>query len=558
MEDTGALPKKLSRRVVLVGRPNVGKSRLFNRLCRRRIAIVHDRAGVTRDVLPEEIFSGVLLSDTGGIGPVPEGDGALMRAMEEQIDAAIAAADLILFVVDASVGCLPLDFEIAQRLRRTGRPIRLLANKADVRSSPLHIDSFSALGLGPALAISAEHGQGEEALRQELQGLEKKGPEPPSPEAGGRCRKKASGTGAESGEGGRRSSWPESGAGAPPTEALIWFSEAGAVAGGGESRRSFQKSAPSTEPPASTSGSRAESGGMENGGEADRAAKPVALCFAGRPNVGKSSLVNALLREKRAVVSAVPGTTRDAVAYRLDFSPGDSGEVWHFRLLDTAGVRARRKISSPLDYFSRLRTEQAIAGADVVFLVIDAPGGLTKSDQQLAARVLEAGRGLVVVVNKWDLAQKAFGEGRLEGCRRPEDFQKNFLRAIGKELPALPGVTVCFTSALTADPSAELLGAAQRLYARLSQSLGTGALNRALQQLLEAHPPAPASGRRFKIYYATQTGSFPFRLKIFCNRRERLAESYGRFLENGLRRHFHLEGCPIRFEWVGKERRGVP
>ncbi|MDR3143574.1 MAG: ribosome biogenesis GTPase Der [Puniceicoccales bacterium] len=466
--DSASAFKKDSLQLVLVGRPNVGKSRLFNRLCGRRIAIVHDQAGVTRDVLAEEISPGIVLLDSGGIGLVSDEKAVLLRAVEEQVDFAIAAADRILLVVDASVGCLPVDFEIAQELRHSGKPILLLANKADVGEQRLQLDSFYALGLGPPLAISAENGQGEETLRREIE------------------------------------TWAQK----------------------------HLRPRPKT----------------------DEGIKPITLCFAGRPNRGKSSLINALLREKRAVVSPVPGTTRDATAYHLDFS-STGGESFRFRLLDTAGVQAKKKLASPVDYFSQVRTGKAIAEADIVFLVVDALSGLTRSDQLLAMRVLEAGRGLLLVVHKWDLAETAFREGKLENYRTPEDFQKDFLGAVRRELPSLPGLPVLFTSIHAADGAKILLEEAQGLYARLAQALPTGLLNRTLQRLMEAHPPALAVGRRFKIYYATQTGNFPFRLKIFCNRRERLADSYQRYLENGLRKQFHLEACPLRFEWVEKEGR---
>ncbi|MDR2377339.1 MAG: ribosome biogenesis GTPase Der [Puniceicoccales bacterium] len=465
------LSRKDSLRLILVGRPNVGKSRLFNRLCGRRLAIVHDQAGVTRDVLAEEISPGIVLLDSGGIGLVSDEEAVLLRAVEEQVDFAIAAADRILLVVDASVGCLPLDFEIAQKLRRAGKPILLLANKADVGERRLRLDSFHALGLGPPLVLSAEHGQGEEALRREIE------------------------------------TWAQ------------------------ERLRPLP--------------------------ETDEERKPIALCFAGRPNVGKSSLINALLREKRAVVSPVSGTTRDAVAYRLDFSSA-GGRIFQFRLLDTAGVRAKKKLALPVDYFSQVRTERAMAEADIVFLVIDALGGLTRSDQLLAARVLEAGRGLLLVVHKWDLAEAALREGKLENYGTLGDFQRDFARAVRRELPSLPCLPVLFSSIHMAGGAELLLEEAQRLHALMAQSLPTGPLNRALQRLMEAHPPALAVGRRFKVYYATQTGNFPFRLKIFCNRRERLADSYQRYLEKGLRKRFHLEACPLRFEWVEKERRPYP
>ncbi|MDR2420163.1 MAG: ribosome biogenesis GTPase Der [Puniceicoccales bacterium] len=460
--------RKSQLQVVLVGRPNVGKSRLFNRLCGRRVSIVHDQIGVTRDIIPEEILPGVVLMDTGGIGLSSANDDPLLSAIEEQIDFAIAAADLIFFIVDASVGCLPLDFEMAQKLRRSGKPIRLLANKVDLECHRLHLDSFYALGLGTALAVSAEHGRGEEDIHREIQALAKQ----------------------------QLSSVPD------------------------DSRKE----------------------------------KCISICFAGRPNMGKSSLVNALLREKKTIVSPIPGTTRDATSYRLSFQHSD-GTMWNFCLIDTAGVKAKKKIGSPVEYFSQLRTEKAMEQSDIVFLVIDALSGVLKQDKQLATQILRAGKGLIVVVNKWDLAEQSFHESKLEDYKTLEDFQENFLQAIRKEILSIPGSPVLFTSAQTTDPLKELLAAAHALYGRMTQSIGTGPLNRVLQKLMEDHPPAATVGHRFKVYYATQVGNFPLKFKIFCNQKERLAEPYQRYLENGLRKHFPLDGCPVGFEWISKEKR---
>ena len=460
--------RKSQLQVVLVGRPNVGKSRLFNRLCGRRVSIVHDQIGVTRDIIPEEISPGIVLMDTGGIGLSSVSDDPLLSAVEEQIDFAIAAADLIFFIVDASVGCLPLDFEIAQKLRCSGKPIRLLANKVDLECHRRHLDSFYALGLDTALAISAEHGRGEEDIRREIQVLAER----------------------------QLSSVPD------------------------DSEKE----------------------------------KCVSICFAGRPNMGKSSLVNALLQEKKVLVSPIPGTTRDATSYRLSFQNSD-GTMWHFCLIDTAGIKAKKKIGSPVEYFSQLRTEKAVEQSDIVFLVIDALSGVLKQDKQLATQILRAGKGLIIVVNKWDLAEQSFGESKLETYRTLEDFQADFLQAVRKEILSIPGSPLLFTSAETASSLKELLEAAHALYGRMTQSIATGPLNRVLQKLMEDHPPAAIVGRRFKAYYATQVGNFPLKFKIFCNQKDRLAEPYQRYLQNGLRKHFPLDGCPISFEWIGKEKR---
>jgi GTP-binding protein len=460
--------QKAQLQVMLVGRPNVGKSRLFNRLCGRRISIVHNQAGVTRVIIPVEIFPGVILMDTGGIGLSSVSDEPLVSAIEEQIDFAITLADLIFFIVDASTGCLPLDFEIAQKLRQSGKPIRLLANKVDLERHQTHLDTFYTLGFGAALAVSAEHGRGEEDIRQEICVFSQKH--------------------------------------------LLFH--------------------PQT----------------------NEKERPIAICFVGRPNVGKSSLLNALLHEKKTIVSPIPGTTRDSISFHLKFH-GPHGE-WHFQLIDTAGIKTNKKIHSSLEYFSQIRTEKAIEQAHIIFLVIDALSGVSKMDQQFSKHILEEGKGLVVVVNKWDLAEQSFREGKLKCYETLDDFQSTFQKAVRKELLAAPDAPVIFTSAYDDQrTSEELLFEAHDLFLRMNQPLSTGKLNRAIQQIIKAQPPVAVVGRRFKIYYAAQTGNFPFMLKIFCNQKERLSDSYKRYLENGLRKHFPLKGCPLRFDWVGKEKR---
>ncbi|MDR0445139.1 MAG: ribosome biogenesis GTPase Der [Puniceicoccales bacterium] len=463
--------RKTPLQIMLVGRPNVGKSRLFNRLCGRRVSIVHDQAGVTRDIIPEEILPGVILMDTGGIGYPSMSDDPLANAVEEKVNFAIAAADLIFFVVDASMGCLPLDFEIAQRLRRSGKPIRLLANKVDLECHQTHLATFHALGLGSTLAVSAEHGRGEEDIRQEIYEFSQK-------------------------------------------HLLL-------------------------RP------------------QVDEEERPIGICFSGRPNVGKSSLINALLHEKRTTVSPLPGTTRDSISFHLKFH-SSWDEKWHFQLIDTAGIKAKKKINSPLEYFSQIRTEKAIEQAHIVFLVIDALSGISKTDQQLSRHILDAGKGLVVVVNKWDLAEQSFREGKLEDYKTLEDFRLTFQKAIRRELPSVHDASIVFTSAHERGSPEELLAEAHDLFRRMNQSLSTGKLNRALQRIMEAQPPAAIVGRRLKIYYAVQTGNFPFTLKMFCNQKEHLSDSYKRYLENSLRKHFPLKGCSLRFEWVGKEKRYRP
>lgn len=460
-----------NRTVVLVGRPNVGKSRLFNRLAGKRIAIVHDQPGVTRDVHAVEVADGgYTLLDSGGIGLTADPSvKSLVMATEEQVRFAIEAASLIGLVVDGREGLNALDERILAGIREAGKQPILIVNKIDHEGLDARAADFYRLGVAETFLVSAEHGRGCEELAERVREL----------------------------------------LGPPP-----------------------------------------EAGSEESG------PRRISLCFAGRPNVGKSSLCNRLLRSERLVVSEVPGTTRDAVALDLDYP--HRGEVWRFRLVDTAGLRPRTRVSSPVEFFSGLRSREALSEADVVFHVLDARDGVTRQDKLIAGQVVEAGRPHVLVINKWDFAMEAFREAPLPGFANVREFRRRFEESVRRELFFLPDSPLVFVSAKSGHEVGSLLQAARQVDGMAARQLSTGRLNQVLGALLEEREPARMGGIRFKVYYATQVGSRPIRLKLFVNKAARLEESYRRYLEKGVLKAFSLSGVPIRLELVGKPPRGRP
>jgi GTP-binding protein len=453
--------------VAIVGRPNVGKSRLFNRLAGRRISIVHDQPGVTRDaILAEAPECGCMLIDTGGIGlkggeALPE----LIAASERQVGFAIEAADLVLLLVDGLGGITALDERIAARLRSSRKDLLLVVNKADFGDEKIDLGAAYRLGLGEPLPVSAEHGRGIEELRQAIR--LRLGP--PAPVAA-----------------------------------------------------------------------------------AKTAEDPLCVCFAGRPNVGKSSLANRLLKSDRLIVSDIPGTTRDSVELPFEFK-GRDGRLHPFRLIDTAGLKAATKVASSVEYFARTRSLDAIQRADVVFLVLDAIDGVTHQDKAIAGEAIRERKPIVVVVNKWDLVHKAFSRAEgIKGYKDEREYREEYEKALFERLFFTPGAPLVFASAATGGAVDRMLNAAVQLHRALDKKLPTARLNEALAHLTERNPPPAIGARRFRIYYATQTGNRPFRIKLFCNREEKLSESYRRYLEGGLVREFKLNGCPVAFDLVGK------
>jgi GTPase len=462
------------RTVAIVGRPNVGKSRLFNRLARKRISIVHDQPGVTRDVISADIKEGAYtLFDTGGIGlKGGESTRQLIAASEQQVDFAIAASSLILFLLDGREGMTALDDRIARMLRSSGKAVRVIVNKVDFDEGKIDLAPIYRLGMGEPILVSAEHGRGEDGLRAAI--LEALGPLP-----------------------------------------------------------------------------------AEDEGPVKSAADPLCFCFIGRPNVGKSSLGNRLLQSDRLVVSPTPGTTRDAVELAFDFK-GRDGNLYPFRLIDTAGIKAATKLASPVEYFARLRSLDAIQRADVVFMVLDALEGVTQQDKAVAGEANKERKPIVVVVNKWDLVHQEFAKaGGVKGYESEREYREKFERAVFERLFFTPGAPLIFVSALSGFEIDRMLNAAVKLHRTLDKRLPTGRLNDTLARLADRVPPPAIAGKRFHVYYSVQTGNRPFRIRMFCNREEKLTESYRRYLEAGLVEEFDLKGCPIHFELIGKPKGGA-
>ena len=280
----------------------------------------------------------------------------------------------------------------------------------------------------------------------------------------------------------------------------------------------------------------------------------IRISLVGRPNVGKSSLGNALLNSTRLIVSDVPGTTRDSVELDLDYAHPD-GVTLKFRLSDTAGLRSKRKVGNPVEYFSNVRTQHSIERSDVVFLVIDAADGVTKQDQALAGDIMDAGKAIVVVVNKYDKIQARWEEEPVSGFKNLKHFLSEYENSLRKQLFFLPDPPVLFVSALEGFKVESILETATSVQAGLDLSLPTGRLNRLVQELFEARAPKLVGIKRFKVFYAVQTGTRPLRVRFYCNRVERLDPTYRRYLEKGLVHEFELKGCPVRFDMVGKDKR---
>ena len=285
-------------------------------------------------------------------------------------------------------------------------------------------------------------------------------------------------------------------------------------------------------------------------------AEALGVCFIGRPNVGKSSLSNRLLNSDRLIVSDQPGTTRDAV--ELDFTyTSREGKPWPFRLIDTAGIRPSAKLASSVEYFSRLRSLEAIHQADVVFMVVDAMDGITQQDQAIAGEIIKAAKPIVIVVNKWDLVHEQFQKHLVEKFDTEREYREDYEKTLFEKLFFTPGAPVMFVSAKTGHEITRMLRAARALDRRLDTKIPTAKLNATIIKLADRVPPPSTYGTRFRVYYATQTSTRPFRIKLFCNQERSLTESYRRYLEAGLVKEFELDGCPIHFDLVGKKKQSV-
>jgi len=472
--------------IAIVGRPNVGKSALFNRIAGRRIAIVHNEPGVTRDrVTAEAEWHGraFTLVDTGGIGLLRRekaGD-VIAAAALEQANLAIDAADVIILVVNVQEGVVPLDREVAKRLRASRKRVLVAANKSDHEELAEEAVEFSELGFEKVFPVSAIHERGIEALM---------------------------------------------------TAALA-------------------------ELPAETTAS------AEAEEPADAEPAPRKLAIVGRPNVGKSSIINALTHSARVVVSPIPGTTRDAVD--VPFEVETEGERQRYILIDTAGVRQERRIDDSVEFFSVKRTEESIARCDLVVFVMDASAGVTAQDKKVAGKIIESGKACILVVNKWDLFAKDVEAGRKEarsrqGQKRREGQPREMLNLSDfaewtqEELFFLDYAPVIFTSALTGFHLDRLLESIRYVAAQLQQKIPTSILNRTLHDAIERRQPVSAAGHRLKFFYATQVKQAPPTFLLFVNREDLFSDSYRKYLEREMRRAFGYEGCPIRLRPRAREK----
>jgi len=498
--------------VAIVGRPNVGKSTLFNRFLGQRSAIVEDRARTTRDRLYGDAeWNGrrFVIVDTGGLELDP--DDPIEARVQEQARLAIAEADVILFVVDAEAGITPADLEAAKILRRATAPVIVAVNKADNSKRELEAAEFHTFGWDETYAISASHGRGTgDLLDAVVWAL------PPESEA--ERERKAREAEAEA--------WATEMAaghlepyvvGEDETDADEDGAEADGTAGDDENDE--------------LDGSDAEAARWDAAIAAESEDEPAAIAFVGRPNVGKSSLLNALLGEDRAIVSEVPGTTRDAIDTRLAW--GRSEVV----LIDTAGIRRRGKVASgpAAERYSTLRALHALSRADVAVLVIDAVEGLTSQDAHVAGYVVEEGKGLVVAVNKWDLV-----------ADKTDRTFDQYVEWIRNEVPFLDFAPIVSISAKTGQRVGRVLETAVDIWGERRKRIPTGELNRVLTGAVDRTPPPPFRGHRPRLFYATQAAVAPPTFVFFASNASAVHFSYRRYLENQLRETFGFDGTPIR------------
>jgi GTP-binding protein len=490
--------------VAIVGRPNVGKSTLFNRILGSRTAIVEDRARTTRDRLYGDTeWNGrrFVVVDTGGLELDP--DDPIEARVQEQARLAIGEADVILFMVDAMTGLTPADLEAARILRRATAPVIVVVNKADNEKRELEGAEFHQLGWEETYAISATHGRGTGDLLDAIVWAL-----PPESEI--ELARKAREAEADA--------WAEEVAAGHLDPFVVGDPEAGDADGTGGAE------APDLD------GVDAEAAKWDAAMAAD-ADEPAAIAFVGRPNVGKSSLLNALLGEDRAIVSEIPGTTRDAIDTRLAW--GRSEVV----LIDTAGIRRRGKVAGgpAAEKYSTLRALHALSRADIAVLVVDAVEGLTSQDAHVAGYVIEEGKGLVIAVNKWDLVEE----------KTDKTFDQ-YVEWIRNDVPFLDFAPIVSISAKTGQRVGRVLEAAIDIWGERRKRISTGELNRVLMAATERTPPPPVRGHRPKLFYATQASVAPPTFIFFASDASAVHFSYRRYLENRLREQFGFDGTPIR------------
>lgn len=434
--------------VAVVGRPNVGKSTLFNAIVNKRISIVEDIPGVTRDRIyfdAEWLNKEFTMIDTGGIEFVTAGSHVIPRMMRLQAQLAIEEADVILFVVDGKTGIVPADEEVANILRSSGKPVILVVNKIDSQAQEANIYEFYNLGIGDPIGISAKN----------LMNL-------------------------------------------------------------GDLLDDVVKNFP-------------------DAGTTESEEDTIHVALIGRPNVGKSSLTNALLGQERVIVSDVAGTTRDSID--THWTHGDQ----KFVLIDTAGMRRKAKIDAPVERYSIVRSLRSVDRADVVVLVLDATDGVTEQDKKIAGYAHEAGKGMIIVVNKWDLIEK------------DDKTTNKFTEDIYDEMGFLQYAPILFASALTKQRIHRLADMIKFVSEQQHMRISTSVLNQVLSDAQSVNPVPSRNGRVPKIYYMTQASVKPPTFILFVNEPELIHFSYMRFLENRLRESFGFEGTPIRLILRGKK-----
>jgi GTP-binding protein len=477
-------PLNVPNLIAIVGRPNVGKSALFNRIIKKRIAIVHDQPGVTRDRVTAEAEWGgksFTLVDTGGIGLLrrEKSDDIIIKAALEQVEMAIEAASTIILVVNVQEGVVPLDREVAQHLHKSGKPILVAVNKVDTERAEKGADEFAALGFDKIFPVSAIHGEGIQNLMNEAVAL-----------------------------------LPQQ-----SSELTVQDSE------------------------------------LENPEHGTLNPEPLKLAIVGRPNVGKSSIINALTQSKRVIVSPIPGTTRDAID--VPFEVEADGIRQKYILIDTAGMRKTRRVDDSIEYFSVKRAEDSIERSDITVLVIDAEAGITEQDKKIADVIVEDRKACIIVVNKWDLFEaevlkaredeigRRNRKERTEGQARQLTTLGEFAEWVQRKLFFLDYAPVIFTSAKSGFHLDRLLEAIRYVAAQLKQKIPTAILNRTINDAVERRQPISAMGHRLKFFYATQVRQAPPTFLLFVNRDELFSDQYKKHLAGELRTAFGFEGCPI-------------
>src|SRR5256885_3022495 len=436
--------------IAIAGRPNVGKSALFNRIAGRRIAIVHGQAGITRDRISATCEIGgktFRLWDTGGI--VGTGETQLTDEVRASAELAMKESDLILFVVDGQDGINPMDRELARLVRKLHKPILLLVNKIDDPKHQPRVDEFSALGFENVLPVSAAHGSGIPELLAEIDNFL------PIPDI------------------------------------------------------------------------KHQTSNIKH---------PIAVAIIGRPNAGKSSLINALLRDRRTIVSEIPGTTRDAIDIEYERN------AKRYLFIDTAGIRQRSRHSSSVEVFSVMRAERTISRADICVLVVDAAEGIKAQDRRVAASIQKARKACLIALNKWDLVR---------GHGKQRQIMENAIANARAELFFIDYAPVLVTSALSGEHADRIFKMMERVRRAAGRHIGTGKLNRALRAAFAANPPPMVKGKRLKLFYATQSSRnescefAPPEIVLFVNSPRLLTQPFARFLEAKIRELEPYPGLPI-------------